>query len=249
MNKLLIISMILAGTLLTINSCGEKKVSISYEPSYSAYKTAESPVIDGILTDSCWNDAEVKSLVLCKDGKRPLYPTTFRVTYDDRNLYVGFECQDPDAASTIMEKDGPIYTQEYISVYIDAGSDSKTYAVIDVAPTGAVNDKFVLSYKDGEREKILSDWDCEGLRTSVSVYGGGAQPGTQDRFWTVELALPFEEFLTAPNIPPSTEDKWRINFYRVDLTGREEYSAFVPTGNENFHKPSGFAWLLFDVEK
>jgi len=249
MNKLLIICMILAGTLSIINGCGEEKKSISCEPSYNAGKTAESPVIDGILTDDCWNNAEAKSLNLCIDGGKPSYPTTVRVTYDDKNLYIGFECQDPDAASTIMEKDGPIYTQEYISVYIDAGSDSKTYAVIDVAPTGAVNDKFVLSYNDGEINKILSDWNCEGLRTSVSVYGGGARPGTQDRFWTVELALPLDEFVTASHIPPYPEDTWRINFYRVDLTDGKEYSAFAPTEDENFHKPSRFGWLLFDGEK
>lgn len=245
MNKILIITMMLASTLSIINGCGDKKTSISYEPSYNAGKTAESPVIDGILTEDCWNDAEAKSLNLCRDGTRPLYPTTVRVTYDDKYLYIGFECQDPDAASTVMEKDGPIVSQEYISVYIDAGSDMKTYVVIDVAPTGAVSDAFVLSYDDGKR-KILSDWNCEGLRASVSVYGGGARPGTLDRFWTVELALPLEEFVTAPHIPPAPEDTWRINFYRVELTDGKEYSAFAPTGDESFHKPSRFAWLLFE---
>ncbi len=245
MNKSLIIIAIFVCLLILVNSCGEKKATVSYEPTYQINKTTESPVIDGILTDICWKNAETKSLGLCIDGSKPLYPTTVRVTYDDKNLYIGFECQDPDAASTVMEKDGPISTQEFISVYIDADCDLKTYSVIDIAPTGVISDAFVLNYNDGERIKVLSDWNCDGFRTSVSIYGGGAEPGTQDRFWTVELALPFDEFITAPHIPPSPEDAWRINFYRVDLTGSRENSALSPTGNENFHKPSSFVWLIF----
>lgn len=247
MYKLLMIFVLLVCMVSLLPGCdSEKKTSISYEPSYRIGKTTEAPVIDGILNDVCWKAAEVKSLTLCTNGKKPLYPTTVRAIYDDKCLYIGFECQDPDAASTITEKDGPVSEQEYISVYIDAGSDSKTYAVIDVAPTGAISDAFVLSYDDGNRKKILSDWNCEGIRSSVSVHGGGAEPGTSDRFWTVELALPLIEFVTASHIPPTPEDTWRINFYRVELTNVRDISAYAPTGSESFHKPSRFAWLLFE---
>ncbi|HDY87769.1 MAG TPA: hypothetical protein ENH82_06575 [bacterium] len=240
------IFLLLAGILLINNCEGDKKTSISDELSLRIVKTAESPVIDGVLNEDCWKNAQSNSLNLCLNGEKPLYPTTVRVCYDDTYLYIGFECQDPDAASTVTKYDGPVSQQDYISVYIDADSDLKAYVIIDVAPTGAVSDAFVLSNNNRMKEKILYDWNCEGLRTSVSVYGGGAVPGTQDRFWRVELALPFEEFITAPHIPPSPGDSWRINFYRKDITNGWDISAYVPTGSENFHKPSKFAWLFFE---
>jgi hypothetical protein len=247
MYKAFVIFILLVCMVSLLPGCdSEKKPVISYEPSYRIGKTAITPVIDGILNEDCWKNAEVKSLVSCADGKKSSYPTTVRALYDDGYLYIGFECQDPDAASTITEKDGPVSEQEYISVYINAGSDLKTYAVIDIAPTGAISDAFVLNYDDGSRKKVLSDWDCEGLRSSVSVHGEGAEPGTNDRFWTVELALPLTEFVTASHIPPTPEDTWRINFYRVELTNVRDISALASTGSENFHKPSSFAWLLFE---
>lgn len=239
---------LLPAVVLTLFICcvGEKDTHIDSMLSITITKTAESPVIDGLLNDSCWKDARVMSLILCADGQKPLYPTTVRVSYDDAYLYIGFECQDPDAASSIMENDGPVIHQDHVSVYIDAGNDAKSYAVIDVAPTGAYSDAYVLSYSDGVREKILPGWNCEGLRISVSVYGGGARPGTQDRFWTVEMAMPLVEFVTAPEIPPSPGDMWRINFHRVDITNTMDFSAFAPTGTEDFHKPSKFARLYFE---
>ncbi len=231
------------------NNCERKGVAPHRPgPTYVAVKTSEPPVIDGILTENCWKNAEAVPLVLSSDGSRPEYPTAVRALWDDKNLYIGFECQDPDAASTVMERDGPVSSQEYVSVFIDANSDSLSYVMIEAAPTGVIYDAFVLNRANGQPNKVLTCWDCEGLRISVVVYGAGARPGTEDRFWTVEIAVPFREFVTAPRIPPANGDIWRVNFYRLDLTGKNNFSAFVPTGNESGHNPSKFSWLLFGGE-
>ncbi|MFC1490856.1 carbohydrate-binding family 9-like protein [Candidatus Latescibacterota bacterium] len=239
-----------AGIIISISGCDrETGPSAMDGPLYKIVKTGNAPLIDGIINDSCWKTAESISLTLIESGKKSAYQTTVRAVYDSEYLYIGFECQDIDAASTITGKDSPVSEQEHISVYIDAGCDSKTYAVIDIAPTGALYDSFILSYRDGESKKILPGWDCEGILSAVSVNGGGAAPGTKDRFWTVELALPFEEFVTAEDIPPLPDSNWRINFYRTELTNVRDISAFSTTGSENTHVPSRFAWLIFsDIE-
>lgn len=232
--------------VILIFGCGsETEPPAPDGPSYGIVQTDAAPVIDGIMNDRCWKTAASISLTRCEDGKKSSYPTTVRASYDREYLYIGFECQDADAASTITEKDGPVSEQEHISVYIDAGCDSKSYAVIDISPTGAIYDAFVLVSGDGESKKTLRDWNCDGLRSSISVHGEGAAPGTPDRFWTVEMALPFKEFLTAGKIPPMPGDTWRINFYRTELTNVRDKSAFAPTGSENFHIPSRFALLIF----
>ena len=122
-------------------------------------------------------------------GAKPKHPTTLRLLYDDKYLYAGFECQDLDAASSVAVFDGPVAEQEHVSLCLDAGSATTGYFVIDVAPTGAVHDAYMLHGGRNAANKILTCWNCEKLRASVSVYGGGAQPGTQDRFWTVEIAI------------------------------------------------------------
>ncbi|MFC1541209.1 carbohydrate-binding family 9-like protein [Candidatus Latescibacterota bacterium] len=233
--------------IILISGCGgEPDIPAVDKHTYEIGKTDTAPVVDGMMNDACWKTAETKSLTLSENGKKPSYPSTVRAVYDSEYLYIGFECQDIDAASTIFGKDSPVAEQEHISVLIDAGVSSNTYAVIDIAPTGAVYDAFVLNYRDNEMKTILPEWDCDGLISAVSVYGEGAAPGTKDRFWIVELALPFKAFLTAANIPPLPNDIWRINFYRTELSNVQDISAFAPTGSDNVHIPSRFGRLIFE---
>jgi len=225
--------------------CGGGKGAPEREgPVCTAVKIEEPPVIDGILTDPCWKSAGTVSLVSSRDGAVPFFPTTVRMVWDEDNLYIGFECRDTDAASTIFEHDGPVSTEECVSVYIDADSDSTTYVVIDVAPTGVTADAFVIR-RAGAGAKVLRDWNCDGAGTSVSVYGGGAEPGTEDRFWTVEMALPLREFLTARRVPPVPGDFWRVNFSRLELTGERRFSTLTSTGKDSGDIPGKFCWLLF----
>ncbi|MCE5251049.1 carbohydrate-binding family 9-like protein, partial [bacterium] len=190
-------------------------------------------------------NAEVGAFKLNVTGEEPGKMTAVRIVYDSTCLYIGFECRDSDAASTVTGRDGPVSDEEYVSACIDADSDSITSVVFDIAPTGAVSDAFVLSRDDGAETKILGCWNCEHLRTSVVVYGGGAAPGTDDRFWTVEMAVPWGELYTARRTPPLPGDVWSANFFRVELTGNREYSSYSPTGTDTFHKPSRFARIVF----
>jgi len=175
-------------------------------------------------------------------------PTKVRIVYDDINLYIGFECQDSDAASTITGRDSPVSDGEYVAAYIDADCDSSTYILIEVAPTGAMSDAFVVCRDNGTDTKILRCWNSERLRASVSVYGGGARPGTDDRFWTVEMAIPFNDFFTAPHTPPLSGQCWKADFFRVEFSGSRDHYAFAPTGTDSFHRPGQFAWLIFGGE-
>ena len=213
--------------------------------SYTIAKTAEAPAVDGVLNEACWKLAHVGNFVNNLDGSDADIPTKIRMVYDETNLYIGFECQDSDAASTITGRDGPISNEEYVAVYLDADSDSSTYVVIEVAPTGAFRDAFVLCKNNGAEKKTLDCWDSERLRTSVSVYGGGARPDTEDRFWTVELTIPFKDFYTASHIPPLSGETWRADFFRVELTKKRSSYALSPTKTNSFDKPGQFAQLIF----
>jgi len=246
MINLLTVSVVVFSFILFLFGCGKsQKIRYDTNLSYTITKTGEPPVVDGVLNESCWKNAPVGAFRLNKNGAEPEKMTAVRLAYDSTYLFIGFECRDPDAASTVTGRDSPVTDGECVSAYIDANSDSCTYVVFDVAPTGAVSDAFVLCRDDGAETKILGCWNCERLRASVAVYGGGAQPGTEDRFWTVEMAVPFNEFFTASHLPPRSGDVWRANFYRMELTGTREFSALAPTGVDTFHKPSRFTWLVF----
>lgn len=241
--QLYIFSILCAALVLTYACDTPKRQSVRDGVAYTAKKTDAPPVIDGILNDACWKSADTVHLAL-HDGGNPEYPSNVSVCYDDAALYIAFECRDLDAASLVRDRDGPVESGEYVSVGIDADADTVTFAIIGVAPTGAVRDMFILR-RTGQSDKVHADWNCDALRTSVSVYGGGAMPGTEDRFWTVEMALPYTEFYTAVNIPPPPGEEWRIVFMRSELTGRRELSGFPAQTADNGFNPSVFARLIF----
>jgi len=57
-----------------------------------------------------------------------------------------------------------------------------------------------------------------GLRSAVHLNGTLNQPADVDSSWTVEVALPWEDFARygAGPDPPTTGSQWRINFSRVE---------------------------------
>ncbi|MDP2984726.1 MAG: carbohydrate-binding family 9-like protein [Candidatus Latescibacter sp.] len=245
MRKILLLCLVFSLAVLFIPGCGKQKAPWGGKPFYTVKKVAKGPAVDGILNDECWKSAPAIDFSVCVSGEKPKHPTSLRLLYDGKYLYAGFECQDLDAASTVTAFDGPVTEQDHVSLYLDAGSDTTGYFVIDVSPTGAVHDAFVLHGGGNAANKVLSCWNCEKLRASVSVYGGGAQPGTQDRFWTVEIAIPLSELVTAPQYPPEKGDRWRADFFRTELSDGQELSAAVPTGANDFHIPRRFGVITF----
>lgn len=225
--------------------CGKGTAPHGGSVLYRVERTASPPVVDGILEDACWKDVPALEFVRAQDGGKSRQPTSLRMLYDGDCLYLAFECQDPDAASDVMQSDGPVDEQDCVAFLADAGSGGAGYFMIAAAPTGAVYDAWVLNHGNGAAVKMLSSWNCEKLRASVVVYGGGAQPGNEDRFWTVEMAVPFAQILTAAHIPPEAGDEWRANFFRLDSTGGRELTAASAVGAPDMHRPASFANIVF----
>ncbi len=226
-------------------SCGKQKVPVKPRTAYEVKKIQSAPQIDGVLEDDCWKDVPAIDFILVEKGGKPRNPTSLRMIHDGVTLYLAFECQDPDAAGETSEFDGPVEDGDFVAVLIDAGSDTTGYFLIETAPTGAVRDAYVLNGGNGVSVRQLPGWNCEKLKASVAVYGDGAKPGNADRFWTVEMAIPFSEMITAPNIPPKPGDVWRMNFCRTDRTDGMELSAAWPTGSTSFHSPYAFSTVSF----
>lgn len=233
--------------LLAISGCTEQKKAGNAMSGniYSIHKTLTAPVMDGILNDDCWSTADAIQLTGNDSDGQSSLPTNVRLLWDDTMLYVGFECRDPDAASTVTMRDGPVSEADYVSIYLDADADTLSYAEILIAPTGAVFDAFVLSSRNGVQTKVMPDWNCENMRISVTVYGGGAKPGTEDRFWTVEAAIPFTELLNAPIIPPREGSVWRIDLYRQDMSGESHFSSLSKRNDPATVDPTQFSRFRF----
>ncbi len=218
-------------------------------PEYICYRAAVPIAVDGRLDDPSWAGAMEVELVLADTGEQPLQRTTARLLWDDDYLYVGFHCEDTDIWGVTTERDQPIYNHEVVEIFIDDDRDNYGYIEIEVNPLNAVLDLFAFR-RDGE-VRGLWDWDSEGLLTAVVVDGDPTKRGTPDRSWTVEVAIPMKDFMTAPHLPPLPGDVWHVNLYRIDRpeNGQDEYSAWSPPGEINYHTPECFGRLVFSEKE
>ena len=237
---------IVASTLIFSGGCDNSSVQDTTDAlSTYAQKCDESPVIDGILNDSCWKDALTVPLEV--QGADEGMPTLVRASWDDSFLYFAFECRDKDAVATAIGRDSDLVGGDYITLLIDADSDSTTVAMIRIAPNGVFSDTYCLIDKKRDTVTELSEWNCDDLRVSVSVYGGDASAGTADRFWTAEIALPFSEFPTANTLIPLSGDHWLVGFGRADIMDNGHQRSYFGVDTVTYRQ--ALSLLRFEGEK
>ena len=148
-------------------------------PHIAATRTAQPPVIDGRLDDAVWaaaapSDAFVQHFP--DEGAPPSERTTVRVLYDDRNLYVGIDCEQLNApiVRRLARRDSQIPSD---GVWIDIDSRRAGVGAFHFA----VNAAGMLS--DGihfDDTAYSSDWDA--------VWE--AKVADTDRGYAVEFRIP-----------------------------------------------------------
>ena len=216
-------------------------------PIYTCRRATSPITVDGVLDEPAWQHAESMHLVETVTGDVTRYPTEVRVLWDDTFLYVGFRAIDPDIWGTYMNRDDPLWDEEVVEVFLDDDCDEWSFLEFEVSPNNVVVD--LACFRRGGKSHELFCWDCPDLQTAVQVDGVvNSRTGT-DRAWTTEIAIPFDQCMTAPHIPPRHGDRWRANFYRIDRAhDADEYSAWSPTGEIQFHMPNRFGYVIFSEE-
>ena len=222
-------------------------------PTARALKLAAPIVVDGHLDEPAWGEAErLGPFVHSRDGRsalrlpdgseEPLRGTWARIAWDERGLYVGFECEDPDVWARETGRDDPdLPGDEVVEVFLDDGGDEQIYVEVELSPAGAIYDLLVIrprapvDYAPGAPFLPYPQWSAHEIEAAVAVdgaldlvatKGGGARADADpdDRGWSAELAIPWSAFRTAttpsratirkPKAQPG--DRWRVNFYRVE---------------------------------
>ncbi|MCE5252203.1 carbohydrate-binding family 9-like protein [bacterium] len=219
---------------------------------YTVNRAVGTITLDGKLDDAAWKNAPEAVFTETNTGKPVPLKSTVRVLWDDTNIYFGFYCEDPDAWATLDKFDDPLWGEEVVEVFIDPENKCHTYYELEVNPIGTAVDLFIINQgreHDG-RFTGWKEWNCRNLKAAAYTEGDGRKEGTKDKYWTVELAIPFEQIWTADNRPPKDGDMWRINCYRIergDSKNKDDdwYAAFNPTKRGSFHTPWEFGKFTF----
>jgi len=214
---------------------------------YTAFQTSKPINVDGALNEPTWAVApRSPQFIDIISGRSPIHDTRARVLWDDDNLYVAFQVEEPFLHAKYTNHNDPIYYDNDVEFFI-AGPDAyyelevngfnTCYEVFFIWEdaydkagfrTAPGFDRSVLKpfngvgYTTHPRGGRLGhfNWTFPGKRTAVQMDGTLNEDGDRDRGWTVELELPWNgmQWLATDgrSLPPRHGDVWRMDFSRFN---------------------------------
>ncbi|MFI5185239.1 MAG: DUF5916 domain-containing protein [Chitinophagales bacterium] len=178
-------------------------------------KTNEHIVIDGVMNESAWQQAETATnffMVLPMDTSRAAVRTEVKMVYDDKNIYIIAICYLPKRGPYMVEslrRDFVFGKNDNFIFFLDTFNDLTSGYTFGANAAGAQWDGML---HDGGAADL--NWDNKWVSV-VKNY---------DDKWIFEAAIPFTTIRYKKGI-----SKWGINFSRLDITAAEKSSwAAVP---------------------
>jgi hypothetical protein len=208
--------------------------TIEWDPRrYVCYLKTEPLVVDGRLDDPAWRLAPWTESFVDIRGEMGTPPPRFRtrakLLWDESNLYIAAELEEPDVQGSLTERDSVIFHDNDFEVFIDPDGDTHDYFELEINALGTEWDlRLRAPYRDAESPAVDA-WDIVGLRTAIGVDGTLNSPGDKDQGWTVEIAMPWVAFAghAGRTVPPTPDDVWRLNFSRVEWRTEVRNGAYV----------------------
>ena len=177
----------------------------------------------------------VPRMPMCENvtGGIPRQGTDVQCAWTESAFHVLFTCIDAEPWATITQRDGNLWEEEVVEVFIDPVGDLESYFEVELNPLNTVLDLVLRRNRSGYRKDFA--WDCEGLRTAAVRTREG---------WNAEFLIPFAALVPEA---PKAGDQWRVNFHRIDRpkNSDRELSAWKPTLLAIFHAPQRFGILQF----
>lgn len=232
---------------------------------YAANKIKSPITIDGKANEADWANAPWTSSFIDIEGPQkttPKFKTRTKMLWDDEQLYIYAELEEPHIWGDITQHDAIIYHNNDFEIFIKPFEHQPFYYEIEVNSLNTIMDLMMpKAYRLGG--DALMHWDTKGLKSAIHTEGTINDPRDKDQYWAVEMAIPFRSLLTyASHAKPKVDSYWRINFSRVQwqhevkndsYQRKKEGSKFLPEDNWvwspigviNMHHPERWGYLKF----
>jgi len=130
-------------------------------PVLHAVRAAQSPVVDGDLSDPAWQNApEFTDFTQHDpdDGKPATMPTSVRIVYDDHAIYFGVKMIDTHKPTGLLARRDNFVQSDFLSINLDPRHDHLSGNAFTLQPAGVQVD--TILYNDiGEDPSWDGVWD------------------------------------------------------------------------------------------
>ncbi|MCU0285145.1 MAG: carbohydrate binding family 9 domain-containing protein [Acidobacteria bacterium] len=170
-----------------------------------------NPLIDGSLNEPVWNSVEWSSNFIQRapeDGQKPTLETSFKILYDDKNLYVGIRAFDNEPGkidNRLARRDH--FAGDWVEINIDSYFDHLTAFSFTITAAGVKGDEAISNNGD--------IWDSSWN----PVWYAGTR--IDEKGWTAEMKIPFSQLRFADK----EKHTWGLQVNRR-LFRKEELSSW-----------------------
>lgn len=200
-----------------------------------ALEDAKPPIIDGVLDDISWNSVAWEDDFIESrpdENTPPSNQTRFKITYDQKFIYVGIQCLDkePDKiVKRLSRRDG--FDGDWVGIFIDSYYDKRTAFGFIVSAAGVKGD--VLESNNGGNED--DSWNpIWYTKTHID-----------DEGWSAEMKIPLSQL----KFGKSKEQVWGFEVMRRHFR-EEERSVWqrLPQDTGGFVSEFGELHGLLNIE-
>lgn len=214
----------LLGILFFTHFSYSQKILSGYEhlmhpvQNYVVYKTISEINIDGKPDEISWQKAKWSEYFRDIEGDakpKPLYQTRFKMLWDNQNLYILAELEEPHVWAYYANHDQIVFHENDFEIFIDPNRDAHAYFELELNAQNTLFDLFMPKpYRNGG--PAITDWDITGFKSAIAVDGTLNNPADVDVKWSVEVAISFKSLTENKKyVNPEDGQYWKINFSRV----------------------------------
>ena len=194
---------------------------------YPCPRAEQAPVLDGKLDDPVWQRATlVSGFTLLNTDKLVSPQTSFRLLWDDKYLYLGVQCDEPQmdkiSPTRYAHDDPAVFSGESIEFFVDPNDTHDLYYQLAFNVGG--------SLYDGER--FVASWNS----------GAEVKTHLGEEFWSAEVAVPWGPL----KVGPKPGKVVGFNVSRNHSIGEQTYATWARLQG-GFHDPERFAHLVLSA--
>lgn len=263
MRKIILI-IIVSGMLVAVQP-------LKASPSQYCYRVNTPLTIDGKLKESEWQSVPA---MICRglvDGNMSKYATTAKVLWDDKYIYIGMTGEDTNVWATLGTKTPQptsfeeksqqplciMWKDPFFKIYLDPDGDGNEHIEMHLNALNHINDAWIGVGSTSKIEQVgicgnnvHFEWNCENVRSAVSIDGTLNCPNDIDKGWSAEIAIPWSslKLFCVGSCPPKRGDVWKAQFGRVcrtEVGSERTYWLWPVIGVPDCHQTDRFGYMIF----
>ncbi len=238
----------------TVLSQKDKKLSLGEQPMFKVSKTNQRIAIDGKMDEEVWARTEARTFDNFYRIDKPddQQQTTFRMLWDEKNLYLFYQMEDKYLTARETKRDGEPYLDDCAEIFFITVPDSlDTHIGYELNLYKASNDFVYFNDFYQGKHGILKTFNPD-FEVEVTYDGTINDNSDIDKGWTMEIAIPISNFDGLGKfVPVQSGNKWAFLAIRQDRNdaegNRRSTSTIFPIYDisKNVHQANRFGLMEF----